>query len=146
MSAAITVLVAGLVSSGGCGDSGTTGVRAAVRGEVRLDGQPLTAGAIVFHCGEGDDKVTAFGYIENGAYEIAKADGPLVGTARVEFRPKPLEQDQFEAAMDEAAKKRRRPNVDVVAIPPQYGISSNLTADVTEDGENKFDFDLKSRP
>jgi len=28
-------------------------------------------------------------------------------------------------------------------IPPQYNVESTLSADVTEDGNNVFDFDLK---
>jgi hypothetical protein len=48
--------------------------------------------------------------------------------------------------LEQAARERRPPVLDVVAIPPQYGANSNLTAAVTEHGENRFDFDLRSRP
>lgn len=142
---AITTTVAVLIGCAGCGGSDPHGVRVGVRGEVQIDGQPLQAGAIVFHCGDGDDKIAAVGYIEDGAYEIASDEGPLVGMARVEFQAKPIDPVQYEEAMEEAARTRRRVKVAVVAIPPHYGANSTLTADVTEDGENKFDFDLNSQ-
>lgn len=145
ISMAITIAVTALMLCSGCGGSDPRGVRVGVHGQVQLDGQPLQAGAIVFHCGDGDDKRTAVGYIEDGAYEIASGEGPLVGTARVEFQPKPIEQEQFEAAIERAARTRRRVSLAVVAIPRQYGANSTLTATVTEDGKNQFDFDLKSR-
>lgn len=142
----VCVWIAGVaaVLLAGCGSADPRGPRVPVHGEVRLDGQPLLAGVILFHCGEGDDKLSAVGTIENGVYAITKQDGPLVGTVRVEFQAKPIPQDQFEAALDEAARTRKRPQLDVVAIPPRYGQSSQLTADVTLDGNNQFDFDLRS--
>lgn len=131
----------------GCGGAGDpAGVRVAVHGEVRLDGKPLEAGVIVFHSNVGAEEVVAFGTVEQGAYQIAAEEGPPAGTARVEFRPQPLPREQFEAAMDEAARTRRKPVVDVVAIPPRYGSGSTLTVAVAEEGDNKFDFDLRSRP
>jgi hypothetical protein len=142
----VSVWIAGVaaVLLAGCGKADPRGPRVPVHGEVRLDGQPLLAGVILFHCNEGEDKLTAVGYIENGGYAIAKQDGPLVGTARVEFQAKPVPRDQFEAALDEAARTRRRPQLDIVAIPPQYGQASQLTAEVTRDGNQPFDFDLRS--
>ncbi len=146
-STGIAIAVSALFACGGC-DSSTDpdGLRVGVNGQVRLDGKPLEAGAILFHSGEGENKVVAFGYIADGAYEIASKDGPRLGMARVEFQAKPVDQGQFEAAMEEAVRWRRRPNLAVVAIPRQYRANSTLTAEVTEDGENNFDFDLKSRP
>ncbi len=146
ISMAISITVAALVTYAGCGGSDPDGVRVSVRGEVKLDGRPLQAGAIVFHCGDGENEVTSVGYIEDGSYDIASDEGPLAGTARVEFQAKPVDQGQFEEAMEEAAKTRRRPNLAVVAIPPHYGPNSNLTRELTVDGENTLDFDLTSRP
>jgi hypothetical protein len=134
-----------LLVGGGCGSSDSL-ERAAVHGEVRLDGRPLGAAVIAFHCGEGENKVIAFGIVENGKYEIDEEKGPLVGQARVEFQPKPIAEEDIDAAMDEAARRRTRPKLVVMEIPPQYGEQSTFTATVTKDGENKFDFDLKSRP
>jgi len=129
----------------GCGSS-SEGVRAAVQGKVTLDGKPLEAAAIVFHCGQGEGKITAFGLVENGSFEIAAEEGPLVGKARVEFQPKPIDQATFEEELDKTTSRRRsRPKLTVVDIPLQYGPESTLTAHVTEDGENTFDFALETR-
>jgi hypothetical protein len=143
---AAALVIAATLTCAGCGAGDPRGVRVAVHGEVTLDEKPLEAGAILFHCGEGEDELVAVGYIENGHYEIARRDGPLVGTARVEFQAKPVSQEDFETAMEVAAEGRRPPSIAVVAIPPQYGKDSKETVDVAKDGENKFDFDLKSRP
>lgn len=133
-----------LLACTGC-TANSDDARVAVHGTVNLDGKPLEAAAIVFHCGNGEDKVTAFGFVENGSYEIAAKEGPLAGQARVEFQPKPVELAEFEAALDQPAARRTRPKLDVVPIPAQYGAKTTLTVNVTADGENKFDFDLTSR-
>lgn len=140
---AVLLLITMLVS--GCDSGDPRGRRVAVEGQVLLDDQPLQAGVILFHCGQGDDQMTAFGFIEDGVYAIAKNEGPLVGTARVEFQSKPVSQEELEAALDAAIGTRKRPQLDVVTIPPQYGRDSELTREVTEHGDNRFDFDLRSK-
>lgn len=142
---ALSLALLTLLACTGCGSS-SEGVRVTVQGNVTLDGKRLEAAAIVFHCGQGESKVTAFGFVENGSYQLEAEEGPLVGKARVEFQPKPIDQDEFEEELDKTTGRRRsRPKLTVVDIPPQYGPESTLTADVTEGGENKFDFELKSR-
>lgn len=135
----------------GC-DSGhqTTVERVSVSGTVTLDGQPLEAGAIVFHCaGQAPDGVaiTAFGFIENGSFDIDADDGPAVGSARVEFRPKPLQREALEEAVDQAAmsRTRRTRQTTIVEIPAQYGEDSELQVELAP-GKNRQDFHLDSRP
>ncbi|HID22761.1 MAG TPA: hypothetical protein EYP14_10220 [Planctomycetaceae bacterium] len=114
-----------------------------MHGHVRLDGKPLESAAIVFHSGEEEKEVISFAFVENGTYEIAAKDGPLVGKARVEFQPKPVDQEQFEEALEMATRTRRPVKLTEVVIPPQYvGQNSLLTVEVTEDGDNEFDFEL----
>ncbi|MCL4206152.1 MAG: hypothetical protein KJ000_27015 [Pirellulaceae bacterium] len=141
--AAVVLLIA--VLAAGCGSSDPRGPRMAVRGEVRLDGQPLSAGVILFHCGDGDDRLSAVGYIEDGVFEIAAKDGPFAGTAAIEFQAKPIPQDQLEVELERAAKARKPPQLAVVPIPPQYGPQSELTVEVTRSGQNRFDFNLRSK-
>jgi hypothetical protein len=133
-----------------------------------LDGRPLQAGAIVFHAVDdpatyhagtnqdgadhhgaegnaGDKSITAFGFVENGRYKIDQENGPPSGRARVEFRPKPIDRVKFEIALQEAQKRRRDPQADVVAIPEKYGDQSILSVELMAGIENKHDFELNSR-
>jgi hypothetical protein len=144
---AVVLLLASIVPSPGCGDSDELmGKRVRVFGAVTLDGKPLPAGAILFHSGEGEHQVSAVGYIEDGQFDIPEQDGPLAGTARVEFRPKPLPQDQFERALEQSARTRKPLQLDVAPIPSRYGAESKLTVDILPDTGNELDFPLTSRP
>lgn len=133
----------------GCSDSDPMSVeRASVSGTVTLDGQPLQAGAIVFQSDRqlpDGDSVTAFGFIENGAYRIDLDDGPAVGSARVEFRPKPLQREELEDVVDQAAKSqsRRSLQMEIVKIPEKYGEASTLLVEMSP-GQNRHDFQLES--
>lgn len=132
--------------------------RVAVSGTVLLDGRPLQAGAIIFHATDdtatdhngaddntGDVSMTAFGYVENGRYRIDQENGPPWGTARVEFRPKPIDRVQFEIALQEAQNRRAAPQANVVAIPEKYGDHSILSVELMAGTENKHDFELNSQ-
>lgn len=130
----------------GCSDASTTVQRVDVSGTVTLNGQPLSAGAIVFHCDSPTpdvDSAIAFGFVKDGVYAIDAHEGPTIGMARVEFRSKPLQRGEFEDAVDLAAKstRPRPPQTTVVAIPEKYGEQSTLTVELTA-GENRHDFQL----
>ena len=124
--------------------------RVAVSGQVTLDGKPLRDAAIVFHQEDSSaesQNVTAHGFVENGIYKIDAEHGPAVGSARVEFRPKPLSREELEAAMDASMVNRRRRSLPstVVAIPEKYGGESQLRVQLSADSENRHDFKLDSR-
>ncbi|TWU35743.1 hypothetical protein Q31b_51780 [Novipirellula aureliae] len=128
--------------------------RVGVAGEVWIDGKPLEAGAIVFHCldtaGETDRPVTSFAFIENGRYSIDPANGPAIGKAKVEFRPKPLDRQMVEASLN-SGPNCPRPHYQsntpaaVVAIPDAYGANTKLTVQLVAGNENHHDFQLHSR-
>ncbi|MFK8113110.1 MAG: hypothetical protein AB8B91_12960 [Rubripirellula sp.] len=123
--------------------------RVSVSGKVFLDGQPLVAGAVVFRSdarAPDGTAVTAFGFVENGEYAIDLADGPAVGSSRVEFRSKPRQREQLEDEMDQAARKRsRRPTqMSVVEIPEKYGSDSPLRVEIRQ-GENRHNFELETQ-
>ena len=135
-----------LLISTGCSLSGDgSDQRVGVQGSVSLDGKPVEAAAILFHCGAGEAQVSAVGYVVDGTYEIPPEEGPLVGTARVEFVPQPVSQDAMEMALEHEGPPRGRPKYIVTPIPRRYGPDSKLTVDVTDSEENTFDFDLQSR-
>ncbi|WP_145416417.1 hypothetical protein [Planctomycetes bacterium K23_9] len=147
---AVGLLLAGLLS--GCGSAeGPQVQRVAVHGKVTLDGKPLQAAAIVFHQEQTSDDGSAMvthGMVQDGAYRIDVQNGPAVGLARVEFRPKPLSREEVEAAMDESMKgsrRRVRPST-VVDIPQKYSAkATQLRVQLADGTENQQDFQLDSK-
>lgn len=126
----------------GCSDDGLQ--RVAVGGTVTVDGEHLPKGAIVFVPTNGTVGPKAGGEIIDGRFEIAEANGPVVGDLRVEIVEK-LEMD-FELddpdAFNEKAVDGQLPQS---RIPPQYNANSNLVKTTTVEGPNEFVFDLKTK-
>lgn len=128
----------------GCGtEVDERGQRVGVSGKVMIDGQPLTKGRIVFVSDEGAGAVKATALIENGSYVIDEERGPLASSARVEIHPELLELGELEVMRggDHFKKIDIRP----IVIPPRYNTRSELTAQISEDGDNVFNFDLTSK-
>ncbi len=134
-----------LLLASGCG-SRDPGPRSRVYGEVTLDGRPVEAAAIIFHSQIGKNAHSVYGFVEQGHYEITEEEGPLVGPACVQFQAKPIAPAAYEAALEQVSLRRGSPRLTVVDLPTHYGQQSSLKVDVTLDGENQFDFHLKSRP
>jgi acetyl esterase/lipase len=61
----------------------STAPRAAVKGKVTVDGQPLSYGTIAFIPAEGVGKVTAVARVRNGSYQLPASTGPAIGPAKV---------------------------------------------------------------
>ncbi len=135
------VVVVASVSACG-GSTPNRGPRVAVHGAVTLDGRPLQAAVIAFHCGDAEQEVIVTAEVENGRYAIEASDGPWAGQVRVAFHPKSIPEEQFDAAMEEAARRRRPPKLTVIEIPPHYGSQPAWTIQLTEGDDNQFDFDL----
>jgi dienelactone hydrolase len=60
--------------------------RAAVEGVIRVKGQPLRWGTIIFVPTDNPHKPSAFGMVSNGNFKIAAGSGPAVGKCRLEVR------------------------------------------------------------
>lgn len=139
----VAVLAAALLAAlVGCGASGPP--RAAVKGRVTLDGQPLTEGSIHFVPVGQTKGPLAAARIVNGEYSLSRADGPVVGRVRVEiYSPTgseiPLDDPLAFAAADASAVPQER-------LPARYNRASNQFVDVKSEGENIFDFQLTSDP
>lgn len=132
-------------STFGCGgsDIDDRGQRVSVTGEVKLDGQPLSNARIVFISDEGAGTVKATALIENGTYSIDETNGPLPGNARVEIHPELMELEILEAAKD--GDRYKSVETSPVSIPARYNSRTELTAPVSSEDENIFDFDLASK-
>jgi hypothetical protein len=113
----------------GCQRQRTFAPTYAVRGSVTLDDKPLAEGAIAFISPESGDLQAV--PIKDGHYEgQARA-----GARRVEiraYRPRP------------GPKKPLEPPPHNY-IPSRYNSETTFSADVTAEGPNVFDFDLRSQ-
>jgi len=118
----------------GCGPGGPK--RAAVEGTVKVDGEPVSAGTINFFPADGNGPSSG-GVIANGRYQIAAADGVVVGSNRVEiFGSKPTGRKVPNAARpgemrDEVAE----------IVPVEWNVKSKQVRQV-EAETNTFDFEI----
>lgn len=135
----LLVALAGVCGSG-CGEAGPE--RLAASGEVTLDGKPLETGSIAFLPAAGTEAPSVGGTIENGRYELPAEKGALVGKYNVRITSMQKTGKQIEAGSPEPPGTM----VDEVkqVVPPRYNTETELTAEVTADGENTFDFKLES--
>lgn len=125
------LLAVAVLSLVGCGPSGP--VTYPVSGTVTFDGQPLPEGFITF-VPEGDISPDA-GKIVEGKFEFRAQ----AGKKRIEInanRTKPGA--KVEPSMGAVPFEQY--------IPEAYNTKSTLTEEVKSSGENKFTFDLKSKP
>jgi hypothetical protein len=99
-----------------------------VSGQVTFDGKPVETGEIIFH--PVDTSLTpAGGRIRGGQYKLLTKPGKMrvdIQAVRKTGKRDPLE--GFE--------------ITELYIPPRYNAETELTAEVTPDGENRFDFPL----
>lgn len=131
----------------GCGASNQEFSRAAVRGIVKLDGDPLPEGVIRFIPTDDNKGPQASVTIHHGIFSIGEDFGPVVGTNRIEiistddggFAP---DDEQAIEKMKAAGIKR----IKVVKVPPQYNRRSTLTKSITAEGKNDLVFELTSTP
>jgi hypothetical protein len=135
-----------LTSVVGCGTSGPE--RTPVNGAVLFDGKPMASGVIRFIPTEGTTGPAAVGAVNQGFYEIPKAQGPVAGPHRVEIEGQlelPFEIDD-EQAFAKAFRETKGKPLPPQPVPAEFNRQSTLTADVLADGQTKFDFDLTRTP
>ena len=120
----------------GCGQATD---RRALEGSVTLDKAPLADGNIGFFPQSGTGGPAAGGKIKEGRFLIDRDKGAYSGTFRVEI-----------TAARKTGKKVKTPLGDMIDgyeqyLSERYNRSSELTAEVTEDGPNQFEFALMSK-
>jgi len=119
----------------GCGSSSD---RTALEGAVTFDGEPLPKGSITFLPQSGTSGPAAGGKIEDGRFEIDREGGTFVGTFAVKI-----------TATRKTGRKVKTLIGTVVDgeeqyVPARYNSQSELTAEVTAEGPNRFEFALDS--
>jgi len=125
---ASAVIVLILVVTFGCGKPGPKVVT--VSGTVMYDGQPLAEGTIYF-------KTPATGAIDTLPVKDGKFEGNAeVGERRVEINAYRTKSQDFNGMKGEVKEN---------LIPARYNADSKLTATVTAEGPNTFQFEVKSK-
>ena len=129
-----------LVSVAGCGPHTD---RLAISRNVSLDGTPLDSGSIRFTSVASEKLLVAGAMIQDGAYQIPREKGLLPGTYHLEI----YSPDQ-NAKPIMARAQPGGPGISVAPerIPVEYNVDSQQTIEVTADGENRFVFEINSKP
>jgi hypothetical protein len=140
LKARASALLIGLSIPLGC-SAGDGLARAQVRGEVRVDGEPLEEGSINFFPAGDAEGPSAGGVIAKGRYDIPRDAGPVVGKNRVEIRGVKKTGRMVPNYM---APGTMQPEL-MEALPPDVNTKSTLVRDIAA-GTNVIDFaDLKGQ-
>jgi hypothetical protein len=125
-------LVAGLA---GC--AGGDAKRLAVSGEVKFQGKPLDQGAITFLADDPSLSSGGGAMIKDGRYSIPAQHGLLPGRYKVMVSSV----DPKNPAPDPDSLPGYLP-VPKDRVQPKYNTQTTLTADVTAEGPNNFNFEV----
>jgi hypothetical protein len=129
------------VAIAGCSGGNTDKLaRVTVQGKVTIDGTPLDEGLITF-VPSGFEGPPAGAPIKDGAYAIARQDGPIAGLHMVSVYSRMPTGKKTPDPEDRTVLIEER----VETIPAKYNVKTELKADVKKEGENRFDFDLTGR-
>jgi hypothetical protein len=133
----------------GCGGEDDPWPRAAVSGQVKLDGQPLASGTITFFPSGATKGPAAGGEIIDGKFSIPEHEGPVVGTNRIEVRSvqKTGRMVESPSAVEADGPATEGMLVEEYAdvVPKRYNTYSDLERTIEPDVENQFDLRLESQ-
>lgn len=126
----------------GCGNGHSQFERAHVAGFVSIDGVPLKSGEIRFIPTAKTKGPAAVAIVTDGAYELGTAEGPIIGSHRVEIESSAPDGDDDQVFAAKMARGEKP--LDRAPIPPVYNRQSILTTEVSKDGNLQLDFPLNS--
>jgi len=136
----LLLLLAVAIGVAGCG--GGYGGRVEVNGTVKLKGQPLKSGIVIFEA-LGKQGTGATANITDGTYKIARESGLKPGKYLIRV-----------TAGDGKTPANLNPNeapgpggggsniVSKELVPPEWNVRSKQERDVTSDNPNKIDLDI----
>lgn len=125
----------GLLMLLGCGHGG----RMPLEGTITVDGRPLEKGYIQFTPLAGTLGPTAGAEIINGEFTVSPQGGPFAGKFQVQI-----------TAAGRTGRRVRHPlsgtmiDENAQILPARYNTKSQLQAEVTADGPNRFEFAISS--
>ena len=121
----------------GCGGPDTG--RLGMSGTVTLDGNPLSEGTIELYPLRGTGGPASGGDISNGRFAIAPAKGLFAGSFRVEIKAyRGTGKNRLNKYSGEEFEVREQ------YLSKRYNQRSELTCEISTDGENYQEFHLKS--
>ena len=134
------------VGLAGCG-SGDGLSRHPISGTVTFDGKPLANGFIQFlPSADSATPIAAGAMIEGGNYAIPTEEGLVAGSYQVMISSAGSGKEKASGG-GEASGEGAMPGLGPLhareLIPPKYNTKSELTATVTDEGPNEFDFNLE---
>ncbi|QGQ21470.1 hypothetical protein F1728_01615 [Gimesia benthica] len=128
----------------GCGSSDEY-PRAAVRGIVTLDGDPLSKGVIRFIPDGENEGPQASAPIREGIFNVPVDFGPVIGTNRIEIIS--TDDGGFPEDDEEAFERMQAvgiKKIEKITVPSQYNKKSKLTKSISAEQDNDFTFALTS--
>lgn len=128
-------LILATVALAGCGKNATASKRVRVNGSVSLDGKAVTVGTVVFDAenGEPPGSFTIVDGKFEGVAAVGKNKVRIAATRKVSMKEKyKMDGPGYDEMVEENM------------LPARYNDGS-LTREVLESGDNKFDFELKSK-
>ena len=134
---AIPILATGVVVVATTGCTPDDG-RRSVSGTVTYQGEPVREGNIRLSPVKGTSGPVTGARIEDGTFRTPRVDSPFTGTYRVEI-----------TASRKTGRTIRRPPLHLEEeeyeqyLPVRYNKQSELTMEVTSDGDNEFNFALE---
>jgi hypothetical protein len=137
--AIVVVLLAVLALAVGCKKEDPN--RGTVSGEVKLDGQPLGQGSLVFTPVDGTKGTVTGGEIKNGKYQLVGKAAPSVGWNSVEISAVRKTGKMVQKPMAPAGQMVEE---SAEAIAPQFNTATTLKVEV-KSGENTANFDVTSK-
>jgi len=113
---------------------------------VTLDGVPLKSGHIVFEPKSGQPTQSG-GMIYDGKFDVPVAHGAAPGlyTVAVYSGEAAAPDSRFEPGTPEYEAAAMKTKSTGERVPRNYNIETELTAEVTAEGENFFTFELVSK-
>ena len=130
------ILMLLVLMAAGCG--GDPLGRQAIDGSVTLDGTPLSHGNVRFEPQTVESPISAGAVIDAGKFRIGRERGLPPGVYRVS-----ISCPQMQSAIDQQTDAGGQAQE---LVPERYNRNTELTATVTSDGTNMFQFELSTSP